>query len=267
MLESEGVQKALEDHQIQLCIHLAGQSKIEDSAAGPANAFDINVRGTWTVLEACRRTRSITGVVCASSNHTYGAQDVSPFQESAPLNQLGVYGASKACADLIIRTYALQYGLPAVAIRNTNTFGPVDPHVTHVVTGTIMSLLRDESPVIHSDGSAVKAYLHAQDTMEAYMIVAQHAGQRGIRGEAFNVTAAEPVSVLDLVDTIIAISGKSHIRPVVENRDLSQKGTYEHLSSDKIQRTLNWRPRVSLEEGLRLTYDWYAQHGIDWLHE
>ena len=265
--DSEGVERVLKEHKIEVCFHLAGQSMIEDSAAGPSSAFDVNVRGTWTVLEACRRAELIRGVACASSNHIYGAQEVSPFPETAPLNQLDVYGASKACADLIIRTYAHQYGVPAVAVRNTNTFGPADPHLSHVVTGTITRLLRDEVPVIKSDGSPTKAYLYAQDTLEAYMLLAEHADREGVCGEAFNVTAAEPISVRDLVDKIVYISGKSQLNPLIQALALTQKDSFEHLASKKIQNTLDWKPRFSLEEGLRQTYYWYAEHGIDWLNE
>lgn len=97
------------------------------------------------------------------------------------------------------------------------------------------------------------------------MLLAQHAREPGVSGEAFNVTAGAPVSVLDLVETVVKVSGKRHLQPVVQATDLSQQGTYEHLSSEKIQRVLGWKPRFSLEEGVRLTYQWYAKHGLGWL--
>ncbi len=263
----DAVMQTLGEYNVETCFHLAGQSKIEDSAAGPTQAFDVNVRGTWTVLEACRRTSSVVGVICASSNHTYGPQHAAPFDEGAPLNQLDTYGASKTCADVIVRTYANQYDVPAVAVRNTNTFGPADPHLSHIITGSITALLRDEAPVIRSDGSPIKAYLHAQDTMTAYMLLAEHAGEPNVRGQAFNVTAPEPISVLELVKVLVEASGKTHLEPVVKGLDLSQKDTYEHLSSEKIKSTLGWTPSISLGEGLSRTYRWYESHGDSWLRQ
>lgn len=263
----ETVEQVFKEHDIEVCFHLAGQSMIADSGADPTLAFEVNVKGTWTVLEACRRVGSVIGVACASSNHTYGPQELAPFPETAPLNQLDAYGASKACADLIIRTYARQYGVPAVAVRNTNTFGPADSHLSHVVTGTVMSLLREQPPVILSDGSPTKAYLYVQDTLEAYMLLAENASREGICGEAFNVTAAEPISVQALVERLVNLSGKSHLQPIIRATDLSQKDSYEHLSSEKIQQTLGWKPRFSLEEGLLKTYQWYQEHGTDWLDQ
>ena len=264
VLDLEAVEGVMRAQAIDTCFHLAGQSMIEGAASGPVVAYDLNIRGTWTVLEACRRVGTIQAVVTASSNHTYGPQVVAPFPEEAPLNQLDVYGASKACADILTRSFAHNFGLPAVAARNVNTFGGADPHVSHVVTGSVLALLRDEAPEIRSDGSPVKAYLHALDTMEAYMRLAERAGEPGVRGEAFNITPAAPVSVLDLVRTLTKAVGKPHLEPIVRATDLSQKGYFEHLSDARMRRVIGWSPRLSLEEGLRLTYQWYAERGVRW---
>ena len=265
VLDLAGLEQALKDHRIEVCIHLAGQSKIEDAATGPLAAFEVNIRGTWLVLEACRRTDGMIGVACASSNHTYGPQRTHPFTEEFPLNQVDIYGASKSCADILARTYAHEFDMPVVSVRNTNSFGGGDPHVSHVVTGTVLSLLKDEAPIIRSDGSPIKAYLHAEDTMAAYMLLAEHAGHDGVKGEAFNVTPDEPISVLDLVRTIVKVSGKKDLQPVALSTDLSQKGYFEYLSNDKIKRELGWQPRYTLEEAIRKTFEWYAVHGLEWL--
>jgi CDP-glucose 4,6-dehydratase len=264
VLDLAAVERAVRDHGIEVCVHLAGQSMIEGAAAGPLGAFEANIRGTWTVLEACRRSGDLRAVVCASSNHTYGPQTTAPFPEDAPLNQLDVYGASKACADILTRAFAANFGLPTVAVRNVNSFGPGDPHTSHIVTGSILALLRGAAPVIRSDGSPVKAYLHARDTMSAYKLLAEHAGEPGVQGEAFNVTPSEPVSVLELTQTIIRVSGLT-VEPIVTSVDLSQKGFFEHLSGKKLARVLGWGPALSLEDGLRDTYRWYAEHGTGWV--
>ncbi|MBI1736471.1 MAG: NAD(P)-dependent oxidoreductase [Candidatus Rokubacteria bacterium] len=264
VMDQDAIEQALRAHRADVCFHLAGQSMIEGAAAGPIAALDVNVRGTWLVLEACRRVGTLRAIVCASSNHTYGPQQASPFTEDQPMNQLDVYGASKACADILARAFAKNFDMPVVAARNVNSFGPGDPHTTHVVTGSILALLRGEAPVIRSDGSPIKAYLHARDTMSAYARLAEHASQAGVRGEAFNVTPAEPIRVDALVRLVIKVAGKTGVEPVIARTDLSQKGFFEHLSDAKMRRVLGWTPSFSLEEGLADTYRWYAEHGTGW---
>ena len=183
------------------------------------------------------------------------------------MNQLDPYGASKACADIIARSFAQNFGLPVAAARNVNSFGPGDPHTSHIVTASVLSLLRGAAPVIRSDGSPTKAYLHARDTMEAYMCLAEHAEHPEVRGQAFNITPAAPISVLDLVRLVIEVSGRRGVEPVVAASDLSQKNFFEHLSGERTARVLGWRPALSLEAGLRDTYRWYAEHGTGWLTE
>jgi CDP-glucose 4,6-dehydratase len=257
--DGDAVGSALRQHRSEMCIHLAGQSMIENADERPLEAWEVNVQGTWTVMEACRALPSLAAVVVASSNHTYGAQRTRPFTEDFPFNQLDPYGASKACADLIARTYAHSYGVPAVAVRNTNTFGGADPHLTHIVTGTILSVLAGTVPVIRSDGTPTKAYLYVEDTAEAYLLLAEHAAEARIRGEAFNVTPAEPISVLELVRAILRVAGLPDLEPTVLGEP-SRERDVEHLSGERLRRTLGWEPRFSLEEGLQRTIDWYRDH-------
>lgn len=266
ILDLAALERALGEHGIEVCFHLAAASTMTIIARDPVAAIDVNVRGTYVVLEACRRTDTLRAVVAASSNHTYGPQKNELFTEEQPLNQLDVYGATKACTDILARSFAHTFDLPAAVVRNVNTFGGGDPHVTHLVPSTVLALLRGERPAITSDGTPLKAYLYARDTMDAYMAVAEHAGESGVKGEAFNVTPHRPTRVIDLVRLVVKASGKTGLEPVVAASDLSQQDFYEHLSGDKIKRAIGWEPKVPLEDGLRETYEWYATHGIDWAH-
>jgi CDP-glucose 4,6-dehydratase len=259
VLELDAVSAALEENGIEVCVHLAGQSMIEGAAEGPLHTWDVNVRGTWIVLEACRLAPAIRSVATASSNHAYGPQSSYPHGEDAPFNQLDTYGASKASADLVTRTYARAYGVPAVAVRNTNSFGPADPHNTHIVTGSILSILKGERPVIRSDGRPTKAYLYAEDTVEGYLALCEAAAlKQEVRG-GFNVTADEPISVIDLVRKLLEVAG-SDLEPDIRGGP-DPDPEYEYQLNQKVRRAGGWSPRFSLEEGLRRTLAWYREHG------
>src|SRR6185295_3359232 len=117
----------------------------------------------------------------------YGDQESSPFDESFPLNGSDPYAASKACTDIIARCYAATYGMPIAIARTANIFGPADAHLDHIIPGTLLSLLRGERPVIRSDGSPSKGYLHVPDNAPAYMLLAARAAGLDVRGRAYHI--------------------------------------------------------------------------------
>ena len=258
--------------------HLAGMSHPRDCQANPLQAWETNVQGTWAILEACRTLPGLMAVVCASSDRVYGSLGKAPvpilpdgrrayaavkqdssraawLEDDAP-TQTEVYGLSKACADLLARAYAA-LGLPVATLRHQNTFGPADPHRSHIVTGTIYGLLDGQVPVIYGDGTTIKGYLHIQDVCHAYMLLAEAlmAGQIA-SGSPVNA-AGTPCSVLALVELLIQIGGQAVI-PRILGEDLSQSGEVEILDDSRL-RSLGWIPKP-LEEGLSNTYNWYKEH-------
>lgn len=246
---------ALSEHGVSTAYHMAAQSNISVARGSPVPAFSTNIAGSWTFLDAVRAYGRCETVVVASSNTVYGEQDRAPFDESFALNAANPYAASKACTDILARCYAATFGLPIALARATNTYGGADPNVDRIVPGTILKLLRGEAPEIRSDGSPQKGYLYIDDAVSAYLALGERAADPEVRGRAFNFHPARPVSVLDLVRTMVKVCG----RPDLEPRVLGQPGKYEYefLSSDRARSVLGWRDRFTLEDGLRATLDWY----------
>lgn len=253
------VSALLAERGIRTCFHLAGQAGVPQSQADPAAAFEANVRATWCLLDACRRCNPPPEVVVASSNHIYGPQETRPTPEGASLRGTGPYAVSKACADMVAQCFARSYGLPVAIARITNTFGGADPHADHLVTGTILAVLRGEGPVIRGDGRSEKGYLYIRDTVEAFLHLAERIGPLRLGGEAFNFVPDAPVAVQDMVATILRVAGRTDLSPVV----LGQAGRpveREHLSNTKAARVLGWRPRYSLEAGIAEVIQGLAHH-------
>ncbi len=257
ILDQPALETAFKTHGVSVCFHLAGQSMIEVGEAAASHTFDVNARGTWTVLEAARAT-GVDRIVASSSNTVYGEQTQFPTTEDAPLNGDHPYAASKVCTDVIVRSYGKTLKMNAVACRQTNTYGGGDYHLTHVVTSTILSLLKGEQPVIKSDGTPTKAYLYVEDTVEGYIRLAEEAHHDGVRGEAFNITC-ESVSVLELVKTIIEVSGQA-IEPKVIGTAATTRHDLEHLSMEKSKNVVNWHYRFPLKDGLQKTFEWYKNN-------
>lgn len=259
------IEAALTDHRVNTLYHLGAQSSIAISRGSPTPAFDSNIRGTWTVLDACRVYGKLDTIAVAASNTVYGEQESAPFDESFPLNASHPYAASKACTDIIARCYAATWGLPIAVARATNTYGAADPHLDHIIPGTFFSLLRGERPVIRSDGSPAKGYLYILDTIAAYRLLGERAGGDDVRGRSFNFHPDKPSTVLELVEAMARVAKRPDLQPLVTGKP----GTYEfeHLSAARARAVLGWAPRFSLDEGLRETFEWLKHHANEHLEQ
>jgi CDP-glucose 4,6-dehydratase len=252
------IEAVLADQQIQTLYHLAAQSSISISRGSPVPAFESNIRGTWCVLDAARAYGKIETIAVASSLTAYGDQETSPFDESFALNGADPYAASKACTDILARCFAVTYTMPIAAARTANIFGPADPHLDHIIPGTMLSLLRGERPVIRSDGSPSKGYLHVKDVIAGYRLLGERAADPDVRGRAFNIHPDRPISVLDLVTLITRVAGRPDIEPLVTAESPNREFVW--LANERAKRVLGWDVAVPLEDGLRDTFTWLRGH-------
>lgn len=249
----EGV---LGEYEIDTVIHLAAQTIVGVANRNPISTFEANIQGTWALLEACRRSPRVKQIVVASSDKAYGDQEQLPYDEATPLQGLHPYDVSKSCADLIAQTYANTYGLPVVITRCGNFYGGGDLNWNRIVPGTIRSILRDEAPVIRSDGTFIRDYFYVEDGAAAYMLLVEKlAAQPELGGEAFNFSNEIQVTVLELVQQILTLTG-STLQPDIRN-EASNEIKHQYLSAAKARDLLNWEPLFTLETGLQQTITWY----------
>jgi CDP-glucose 4,6-dehydratase len=257
----DSLERVLNEHAVRAVFHLAAASAVGSATRSPLATFEVNVRGTWTLLEACRRLPDPPErIVVASTDKAYGRQPELPYREDMEMKPVFPYDVSKACADHIARSYAATYGLPVAVTRFANVFGGGDFNFTRLVPGTARSLLARESPVIRSDGKMERDFLYAADAVSAYLAVADSLADERNRGRAWNASIGEPVSVLDVVRRLIELS-QTHAEPDIQG-DSTPHGELERqwLDSSAINRELGWRPEWSLDRGLEATYRWYADN-------
>jgi CDP-glucose 4,6-dehydratase len=254
VLNLRQISEELQERRPDVCIHLAAVSGVEESRANPVSSLEVNVAGTWNVLQGCLDA-NVGSVVVAASNHVYGEQTTYPVPETAQMNQLDLYSVSKICADYLARCYAHNYGLPVASIRNTNCYGPDDPHESHIIPGTIQTVLGGKIPIILGDGKTSKSYLYVDDVVEAYLTVAEalHSGTINT-GESFNVSCP-PISVADLVERILGLM-KVPNDYLIKGEANDQVN--ERLDSSKIE-ALGWTPKYSLDAGLTNTIRWFRE--------
>jgi CDP-glucose 4,6-dehydratase len=250
------LERVLGEFETDTVLHLAAQTIVGIANRNPVSTFASNIQGTWTLLEACRRSPAVKQIVLASSDKAYGAHERLPYDEEAPLQGRHPYDVSKSCADLIGQAYATTYGLPVAITRCGNFYGGGDLNWNRIIPGTIRSVLRGERPVIRSDGKYLRDYFYVEDGAQSYTLLAERlAAVPDLRGQAFNFSNEIQVSVLELVERVLRLMG-SELQPDVRNQ-ASNEIRHQYLSAAKARRELDWHPTFTLEEGLRRTIGWY----------
>ena len=253
------LERALGEYEISTVIHLAAQTIVGIANRNPVSTFEANIGGTWKLLEACRRSPKVAQIIVASSDKAYGEAKTLPYTEETPLQGLHPYDVSKSCGDLIAQTYATTYGLPVVITRCGNFYGGGDLNWNRIIPGTIRSVLRDQRPLIRSDGSFVRDYFYVEDGAAAYMFLAEQLARRPeLAGEAFNLSTEIQLSVLEIVQHVLRLMG-SRLEPEILG-EACHEIPHQYLSARKARELLNWQPLFTLEEGLRRTIAWYMNY-------
>lgn len=256
LLDYDLLKRTLVEKEIDTVFHLAGQTIVSVANREPVQTFETNIRGTWLLLEAVRQTPTVRGVVVASSEKAYGEQATLPYIEEYPLQGRHPYEVSKSCADLIAQSFAHTFGLAIAVTRCSNLFGGGDLSWNRLIPGTIQSVLSGEKPVIRSDGSFRRDYLYVADAVRGYLMLAEKLTEPGVRGEPFNLGSGCAVSALEVVRTIVALSGNPNLEPVILN-EVKNEILDEFLSPEKARRAIGWRPQYTLAGGLKETMAWY----------
>lgn len=252
------LERVMGEYEIDTVFHLAAQTIVGVANRNPVSTLDTNIRGTWALLEAARRSPLVRSIVTASSDKAYGDHDKLPYDESAALKGEHPYDASKSCADLIARMYAVTFDVPVAITRCGNFYGGGDLNWNRLVPGTIRSALKGQKPVIRSDGSLIRDYFYVEDGASAYMCLAQALHEReDLRGEAFNFSNELQIDVLALTKKILARMG-TKIGIDVRN-EAKHEIQHQWLSAAKARKVLGWKPAFTLDEGLDRTIAWYRE--------
>jgi CDP-glucose 4,6-dehydratase len=259
LTDPEDVTRVLREHDVDTVYHLAAEPIVGTVQASPIRGFESNVRGTWTLLQACREL-GVPRVVVASSDKAYGAHDELPYREDFPLQPTAPYEASKAAADLIARSYWHSYGLPVAVTRFANIYGGGDLNFSRLIPEAVSAALDGRAPVLRSDGSPERDFLYVEDAASAYLAIVDALDRDDVRGEVFNAGGGRSYPVGEVIAMIARLSGTGVEPDVRGTGNPEGEIDRQYVDPSKIRVRLGWEPRVGLEEGLSKTLDWYREH-------
>jgi CDP-glucose 4,6-dehydratase len=249
--------RVINEHEIDTVFHLGAQTIVGTASRSVLSTFEANVQGTWNLLEACRQCPTLVKrVLVASSDKAYGAHDRLPYTEDLSLDGRFPYDASKACAELVCRSFWHSYRVPLAVTRCGNLFGAGDLNWNRLIPGTIRWALNGETPIIRSDGKFVRDYFYVEDAAAAYLLLAERLEERGLHGEAFNFGTEEPLDVVQVVERILERAGRPDLTPRIMN-EASLEIREQYLNCEKARAKLDWHPAFTFDEGLDRTIEWY----------
>ena len=253
------IERVLADYEIDGVFHLAAQTLVGVARRSPVSTFETNIRGTWTVLEACRR-QEVSQVIVAASDKAYGPHSQLPYREDHALAPVYPYDVSKAATDMIARSYWHTYGLPVAVTRFANLYGGGDFNRSRLIPECAFAVLEGRAPVIRSDGTLERDFLYVEDAVAAYLAISDLLSSGDGAGEAFNAGGDGPHSVREVAELVCAIAGTG-LRPDVRGRGTPPSEIdRQWVDSSTLRDRTGWAPEVELPTGLARTLHWYRAH-------
>lgn len=242
----------IEKYEVDYVFHIGAQSLVNIAYTNPVETIRVNVMGTVSVLEAARRSGRIKGIIVASSDKAYGKTTIAS-REDSPIGGDHPYEVSKSGADLVATMYAKTYGLPVAVARCGNVYGEGDFNFSRILPGIMRSLVCHERLKIRSDGSFIRDYIYVKDVVEGYLRLLKKLPK--MKGEAFNFSSNETLSVMKLIEKIEKLLGKKIHFKIVNTQ--KNEIPYQSLNWNKAKKQLGFKPTYSLAKTIPNIFSWY----------
>ena len=258
--DNKKIIKLFKEYKFDYCYHLAAISQVLTSNVSPEETFSINIFGTINLLETSRLYQPNIRFIFSSSDKAYGYSKKLPYEENFPLNGINPYDASKACADIIARSYAKSFNIQICVTRFVNIYGPGDVNWDRIVPGTMLSLIKKQKPILRSNGKFKRDYLYIDDVVDAYILLGETMmSKKEMSGVAINFGSGKPITVINLVKKILKINKKNNNYFLIKSK--AHNEIQDQYSGFKLaNKLLKWKPKVSLDDGLLKSLNWYENN-------
>lgn len=237
----------------EIVIHFAAESHVDRSIQDSSPFIETNIKGTQVLLD-CSRKYNVAGFIHLSTDEVYGDIAVGKFNENSALKPNSPYAASKAAADLLVKSYIRTYHFPAIIVRPSNNYGPWQ-YPEKFIPRAILTVIKNQKIPVYADGKNVREWLYVEDCAEGiYQVM-----KKGKIGEAYNLGSNLEKQNIQVAKSILNAMEAGNDRIEFVKDRLGHDIRYS-IETKKINSEINWRSKVNFENGLKLTVDWCVEH-------
>lgn len=254
IINFEHIRSVITKHNINIVFHLAAQAIVDAAYHDPLGTINSNVIGTANVLEACRLFGKVESILVTSTDKAYGK--LPRVSEASPVSGDHPYEVSKTSADLIARSYYKTYKLPIVVTRFGNVYGEGDINFSRIIPGIMDAFIHKKVFEIRSDGKYIRDYVYVEDVIDATLSLTKNI--KKVRGEAFNISSYENLSVIEVVEKVEKILGKK-IKYKILSSAINEIPK-QSVNFNKIRGLLGWKPKNSLKKTMPGILVWYRNY-------
>ncbi|MDD3474298.1 MAG: GDP-mannose 4,6-dehydratase [Candidatus Dojkabacteria bacterium] len=257
------IQEIISNNDIDQIYHLAAQPIVQKASLTPISTYNTNVYGTLSILESVRSmSRQLNKEIVTfvmGTDKSYGTSDILPYTEDLPLNGLDIYSSSKACQDIIARTYFHNYNLPIVIARPSNTYG-IDFQWSRLIPSLAKSCFKSQNkPLILNKGSfhQIREYTYVKDLVKAIYLLVHNIDET--KGNSYNISSECKYTTEDVVHKFLELTNTKKIIDFKEKESTFKEIPEQCLNTNKLKSVIKWSPSYNLESGLKETIEKYKE--------
>jgi CDP-glucose 4,6-dehydratase len=245
---------------IDIIFHTGAVTQVLESLKEPNETYQTNIFGTLNILESIKNYNKKIIFIYSSSDKAYGELRAKSYTEQHRIDSIYPYDLSKSCSDLICQSYSKIYGLKVGILRCGNLYGPGDFNFNRIVPETITRSILNKKLIIRSSGKLTRDYLYIDDAVDAYLLVMKKL-LKVKKNELmiYNVGSKYNLSVIQIVNKILNLMKKTHLKPIIKNSSKMELKT-QKLNYNKIIAELKWKQKINMEAGIKSTIYWYIKN-------
>lgn len=252
----------------EIVFHLAAQVEVGVANKSPYNTWESNIRGTYTILDSMLKSKKIKSIIVASSDKSYGTypKNKLPYKEDYPSKAIFPYDVSKACADMITRSYSSDlFKLPIIITRFSNIYGPGQLHFSALIPDIVRSLVLKKKFIPRGDGKDLRDYVYIDDIVDLYLLLSRELYFKpSLSGQIFNAGINKPIKVKEVVKKFYfyrkELKKYKEIVNLMKLKKAKGEIPFQYMDYKKLNKYFGWSPKFEFDDTIPHVYDWYEKY-------